>query len=306
MMNLDSSLKMTKIKMMALISITFFVQQSLAAKESSIVGVHVHSNGTLKGFETVEEAKKTCDMMHEQSRIMVKMGLSPHKLAVPWKLTGSAADLDRFTQDEYFSSDGAYIAIYKKGHNIKSYTDSSPNNGSPCVVEIVPYEETLLYDLRARALYHFDPSNPNTPDWYKTKILSVPSGVSVLNVLGQQNVTSKVKNLGKNLIANLPCDRSSSGALSRCTWHPSHNEVQFPKSLELMSELKDEKTTTRIIAESVNLHEKLDASIFHPPSNLTVHDVAAEILNDPNNATDKWCAAEKKKTGVDPCVNDDN
>lgn len=294
--------------LIAIVSLCLFVQQVFADTKSSVVGVHVHYVGALKGFETISMAKKTCEGIQEQSRMLVKMGLRPNKLAVLWRLTGSVEDLEEFTQDEYFSSDGAYLAVYKKGHTVKSYIDDSPSNLGPCVVEIVPYVETLLYDFKAHALYHFEPSNPHTPDWYKTEILSISDGIGALNILGQlgKPQVGKDKPLGKDVVAHLPCERFSRGTSSQCIWRPSHNEVRFPKTLELVSEQHDEKTAAKITAEFVNLYEKLDVTVFRPPAGIVVKSMDDAIRSDPENATSKWCAAEKKKTGVDPCANDND
>lgn len=295
-------------KLIVIIGLCLFVQQASADTKNSVVGVHVHYIGTLKGFETISMAKKACEGLQEQSLMLVKMGLRPSKLAVSWRLSGTAEDLEKFTQDEYFSSDGTYLAVYKNGHTVKSYIDDSSSNLGPCVVEIVPYQETLLYDFKAHTLYHFDSSNPHTPDWYKTEILSISDGIAALNILGQHGKykVGKDKSLGKDVVAQLPCDRFSWGSSSQCTWRPSHNEVRFPKTLELMSEQHDEKTATKIIAEFVNLHEKLDVTVFRPPAGIVVKSMDDAISSDPENATSKWCAAEKKKTGVDPCANDND
>jgi hypothetical protein len=274
------------LKSIFLVSLFSLVLHSnLVLAEGDMSGVYVRS--LVKPADEATEkiitiAEKTCELVkHKKIQII---GLANYSKGT--------------TEEEYYSADGAYMAKYSKGYR---------NDGKDvCVLNFKPYEDIQIYHIKQQNHYSYQSYKNN---WVKTKQVSMAEGGSIVSLLNSatEERNGKAKYLGKeifqtNNVQALTCHKYQFKEITWCEWQKDSNGYKFLAPVKIILKGRVEKLNSSEV-NSINFNALIPANIFQAPEKY--QDMSG--LNgdsDKNNATDQWCLAQEKKTGVNPCEED--
>lgn len=291
-----------------------------------IAGIHVRRTGDAfdqreVASKLVESRQKSCGSPFaiEQCQLAMKTpGVDPKFIEYckgtmsKFKLHGSVDDVGRFVTDEYFvPAMGWYTKIRKI--NVLQGTE-------PC--------EATVGELEIHEIHHYAPAGRTTYErksnkagqhfWRQTTQTYSKELAAVVKAgldAGLASGKFAVKKTGKKTyLPGYPCEES------RITLTAGENyidvclrpvEMQIPAAIVFARKHTYKGKT--VSAEAVEVFEDgidLQKSLFWPPADEKVTDGVPGVSPkkakaDPANATMKWCAAEKVRTGVDPCEDDD-
>jgi hypothetical protein len=276
------------LKNIYLVSMLFLaLQSSLVLALGSEHGVYVRSQ--IKPADEATEkiisiAEKTCELVkHKKIQIF---GLANYS-------NGAKVE-------EYYSADGAYMAIYTKGYR---------NEGKDvCILNYKAYEDIQIYHIKQQDHYSYQ-SYKNV--WAKTKQLSMTEGGRILELLNvaTEERNGKAKYLGEEIFQSkdvqaLTCHKYQFKEITWCEWRKDSNKYQFLAPVKIVLKGRAEKLNSTEVKE-INFNALIPAKIFQAPEKY--QDMSGLSSNaDKSNATYKWCLAQKEKTGVNPCEEDDD
>ena len=210
-----------------------------------------------------------------------------HGTIIQYKLSSRLLGKVNFdTEQTYISEDGTRIARYWNGGRNIEIAHLSKHTG---------------------VQYTYDADDGN--GWQKHEVPGHDLGIQALLMFDKR---AQIKNgdaryVGDTKIAGLPCKKFTYKAgISWCRWQRENQKIdkRFPVSINLASRIDFPKGDySEQVVQSIQFDVALDAQKLSPPL-----DVLKQPLHDPTNdkenATNAWCRAEKKKTLVDPCMDD--
>lgn len=266
--------------------------------------VHVNYSGTHKlTFKELSYGaflKKGCDDMRKAS---------PIQPVPPFRVTGKFEDIESYSEDVYISPDNSYYASYRKG-----YTIEKPQKAA-CQYKIIPLQVIQIVYYKQRSAYKFDSSRPSGEQWSRDELPGAKNSKKMAKTMtGLMGFT--VSPTGrKDKIANLYCEV---GELSTpqpefkgtsCIWRANDDDrmnfLGFPLELVLSSKTQIAKGAVgQKMADSVNLKEAYDPSVFEVPSevkNMPFYADEPNYTQSESDDSDLDCEAEKRKTGFNPC-----
>lgn len=211
---------------------------------------------------------------------------------------GDSSKEGELVVEKYFSRD--YQAVYTKGMIRKQL--------GVCEHQIVPYSRILLRHAladgfsRGFTLYEYNDAGKSVPQWTRRvanlDVLSVKDLVD-MGALGEG--LSKVKPVEKRKYASRTCEMYATTGLETCILELDASK--YPVS-HLMLYQKVDREGGETTAEVVELLQTIKHDVFFPPK-----DASIKSSGSPNkdkgkrtNATEKWCAAQQQKTGINPCT----
>lgn len=190
------------------------------------------------------------------------------------------------THQTFISNDGTRIARYTNGGQKIDISYLTKHNG---------------------VQYTYDATDGN--GWLKLETRGIDSGIQALTMFDrkvQQNHGTSTY-VGEGRIAVLPCKKYTfKEGFSWCTWQRENIKLdkRMPVSITLTSRWDLPKGDfSEEIVQSVEFDIAIDDRKFSPPTEVMKRPVF-DPTNDKDNPTNAWCKAETKKTGVDPCDDD--
>lgn len=190
------------------------------------------------------------------------------------------------THQVFISNDGTRIARYTNGGQKIEISHLTQHNG---------------------VQYIYDATDGN--GWLKLETPGIDSGIQALTMFDrkvqQSHGTSTY--IGEGRIAGLPCKKYTfKEGFSWCTWQRENlkRDKRMPVSITLTSRWDLPKGDfSEEIVQSVQFDIAIDDRKFSPPAEVMKRPVF-DPTNDKDNPTNAWCKAETKKTGVNPCDDD--
>jgi hypothetical protein len=263
------------------------MQSNYALAEAYMPGVYVR-NQIKPAQEATDKiisiAKKTCDLVkHKEIKIF---GLANYAKGT--------------TVEEYYSADGAYMAIYSKGYR---------NDGKDvCVINFKPYKDIQIYQTKQKNHYSYQSYKGV---WVKTKQASMADAepiVGLLNAAAEQH-NGKAVYLGKqifqtNKVQALSCHKYQFKEMTWCEWRKDSDAYNFLAPVRIILKGHVEKLSSSEV-EQVNFSAMIPALIFEAPEKYEDMTSSRNGLGK-NNATAQWCLVQEKKTGVNPCEEDED
>lgn len=293
----------------------------------TIMGIHVRRTGDafdqreLAG-KLVESWQKSCGSpsVIEQCQLFMKTpGVDPKTIEYckgtmsKFKLYGSVDDVGKFVTDEYFVPALGWYTKIRKINVLYQGTE-------PCksTVEKLETHEIYHYAPTGRTKYERKSNKAGQHSWRKTaqpysKELAAVVKMGLDTGLASGKFTVK-KTGNKTYLPGYPCEESritltaGEGHFDVCL---RLVEMQIPAAITFARKFTAKEKT--VWAETVDSFEDgiaLQKSLFWPPAGEKIADELPgaspkKTKAKPANAMMKWCAAEKARSGVDPCEDDD-
>lgn len=292
-----------------ILGLLFVFQSACAAPPQTLEGIHIHLEGTmpfvadaaarqLKASKAQCESpqiKEMCAMPHVAADKTAGSGLCA-AVAGGFKLKGSLADVGKTKTDVYFWPAKKMSARYGKGYVLKAK--------QLCEFEVVEEKNVKLihYAPGGGGVRYELQDHPNKGVYWRLS-KSPKLGPGIFTALkgrvpfADPSEISAV--LGHDLIAGHKCEiREYSGpwTFTLCQKKTGSN---FAETVTLAAKVvagKDVMLDERATAVAMNV--VLPASLFFPPVGEKVETVGAKSADNP---TQKWCAKQQAKTGVNPC-----
>ena len=302
----DIKNKKVIVLILRLVSLLVLLQPALSGAQSM---VHVRYTGTNKidfdGMTAQQFYKKNCDVVNQQYKAMGKPSL-----AKPFKVSGSFKDLEAYTEDVYISPENSYHATFKSGFKIDS------KSMDVCDIRIIPYQENTIIHYAQRSSYRFDSSRPTAEQWVRNELPGPTVSKVVGNTMAGLWGFKASRSTKKDMVASLFCEKGeySMGSKremvgSACVWRAKPEDhlifLGHPLELVLSSNTHVGKgMTNQETADSVNLREAYNSSVFQVPSavkNMPFYADEPNYTQPEKDDLDLDCKAEKKRTGIDPC-----
>jgi hypothetical protein len=290
----------------------FLVPVPSQAKDTPppLEGIHVHRSGTspflLNAAKVaVKTAEAQCKMMKSVCAMM-PAGASRKDRAVcsgamgKFSMKGNLADVGNQETDEYFATAMQMAA--------RLTTKTVLQVKSVCEVEVVERKDTDIWHYTPEGHTHYELKNDSRKGryWIRTvhKPLNVKVGALLAGVFPLTDASSVSRVLGWKTIAGHKCEvREITGPWSG-TFCLKATQTSFPGSVTLAGTVIAGKDTM-LDDQATEVTEKimLPADYFNPPANDRVESMQA-LSRSADNPTQKWCAKQKIKTGINPCEKD--
>ncbi len=190
------------------------------------------------------------------------------------------------THQTFISNDGTRIARYTNGGQKIEINHLTKHSG---------------------VQYIYDATDGN--GWLKLETPGIDSGIQALTMFDRKVQQSRGNStyVGESRIAGLICKKYTfTGGFSWCTWQRENlkRDKRMPVSITLSSRWDLPKGDfSEEIVQSVQFDTAIDERKFSPPAEVMKRPVF-DPTNEKNNPTNAWCKAETKKTGVNPCEDD--
>ena len=194
--------------------------------------------------------------------------------------------IEHETHQVFISNDGTRIARYTNGGQKIEISHLTKHNG---------------------VQYIYDATGGN--GWLKLETPGIDSGIQALTMFDRkvQQARGTSSYVGEGRVAGLSCKKYTfSGGFSWCTWQRENlkRDKRMPVSITLSSRWDLPKGDfSEEIVQSVQFDIAIDDRKFSPPADVMKRPVF-DPTNDKDNPTNAWCKAETKKTGVNPCDDD--
>lgn len=277
------------------------------APSTQAEGIHIHKKGTSPSLAKIanvqfKAAKEQCEGM----RKLCQQGLPNPALcamtAGGFKSNGDASSVGNYETDEYFSGASKMAAEWR--------TTTVMVAKSICETEFIEQATVKIrhYLPNSRVQYELKHSKKKGDYWLRSeqkspdeKSASLLSGIFPLTANAK---VSPVLKTGK--YAGHSCEvREVTGPLSG-TFCMKSTGASFPAQVTLAGTLRSgDEILSDDEATRVDMKVALPNTHFYPP-------VGAKIVNldaaasSADNPTQKWCLAQKAKTGVNPCTDEAN
>lgn len=248
-----------------------------------------------------EEAKKTCQLMMATPGLPSELGAQCALAKGPFRLNGGPIEtVGQQTTDEYFSPKELRSARITQVTVLKSF--------GVCEAEVaeVTRHEIRHYTAGGYTRYELHDSAKKGRHWTRTKHTVDPKLLPVLAAAFLQPGKIKVSpSSGHNsYIPGVTCEvkKVSLGDASTHTSCLYSTGLSFPAELLMAGEfVSGGKVMWKEKAIAYEDGAVFPITQFMPPARDKVIS-EGESQRSSENATQKWCAKQKKKTGVDPCA----
>lgn len=191
------------------------------------------------------------------------------------------------THQIFISNDGSRIARYTNGGQKIEINHLTKHNG---------------------VQYIYDATDGN--GWLKLETPGIDLGVQALTMFDRKLQQTRGNSIytGEGRVAGLPCKKFTyKGGFSWCTWQRENlkQDKRMPVSIILSSRWDMPRGDyAEEVVQSVQFDVAIDERKFSPPTEVLKRPVF-DPTNDKSNPTNAWCKAETKKTGVNPCDDDE-
>ena len=290
--------------------IFFFASLSVcAAPPPGFEGIHIRLNGTspfldARMKDAVETGKTQCEQIQ-------KLCAMPHvaadkpalcaAVAGGFKVKGMLPVVQNRETNRYFATAKQMSAEYTKGLVLVPK--------SACQYEVVEQETVKIvhrtpggggirYELR---------NHPKKGRyWASTDIPQLtPETFAMLEGAIPFSDKSKVSPIsGHRMIAGYKCEVRNIAGPWLWTLCMAPTNTDFPGQVALaVKAVSGEDTLFESEATQIALKTMLPGNLFFPPSGDKVEKMGSKSATNP---TQKWCLAQKAKTGVDPCTDGSN
>ena len=218
--------------------------------------------------------------------------------AKPLTITGDPSQEGKLVVEKYFSRD--YQAVYSKGMIRKQL--------GVCEHQIVPYTRIALRHAQGGdfangfVLYEYNDSGKPPHQWTRRLVNLKGGTVKDMVDLGAFGPgLTKVIPVEKRKYAFKVCEMYRAPALEVCMLELDAR--QYPIA-HMMLYQKVDQDGGETIAEAVELQQTIKNGIFFPPKGAPIKDTDTRQkgVGKQKNATEKWCDAQLKKTGINPCL----
>lgn len=268
-------------------------------------GIHIHRSGT-SPF-TLNAAKEMLKASEGQCKLLKQVcatmpaGAKPGDITAAcagatgvFSLKGNMADVGKLETDEYFATDMKMAARQTKKAMLRVK--------SVCETEVVEYESRDIWHYTPSGYTHYELKDSKKGAWHtEHKKISLKTGALLVGVLPVTAATTVSPVSGKKTYAGHKCDvREFSGPWSG-TLCLKATHTPFPGQVKLAGTvIAGKDTLLEDAATEVEEKVMLPYDYFYPPAG----EIAKSKQSTPapsENATQKWCAKQKAKTGVNPC-----
>ncbi|MHB0916502.1 MAG: hypothetical protein ACYC39_06645 [Thiobacillus sp.] len=288
---------------------------ALAKDDSTIVGIHIQRKGDSPHFkklakQSLNVIKGTCISQKQTCQHLIADPAASPKAkarcaavlaAGEFQFTGgSLEDVGQRTTDEYFVPGRSWSARIAR--------ETVLNQSGFCKAEVaeVTRHEIRHYTAGGYTRYELQDSAKKRRHWTRTEHRVDPKLVPVLAAAflapGRISVSPPMGH--KTYIPGITCEvrQVSLGDAATSTSCLYHTGLSFPAALRIAGDF--------VSGGEVMWGEKAvaykDRAVFPigqfmPPARDKVIS-EGESQRSSENATQKWCAKQKKKTGVDPCA----
>jgi hypothetical protein len=306
----DMAMRLTASRILAMIAMTLqLVPMPAEAKDAppSLEGIHVHRSGTSPYFlnaakETLKTYEGQCKLMKSVCAMMPAGANAKDKAACAavasgFSLKGNLADVGKQETDEYFATAMQMAA--------RQTTKTVLQVKSICEVEVVDQESVDIWHYAPQAYTHYELKNHPKKGRYwvrsEHKRLTPKTGALLAGVYPMSDASTVSQILGQKEYAGLKCEvREITGPWAG-TFCLSATETPFPGHLTLAGTVVAGKDTMlEDQATAVAVKVMLPRKHFSPPERDKLESARARSTS-PENPTQRWCAKQKIKTGIDPC-----
>lgn len=215
----------------------------------------------------------------------------------PLIVTGDPSAEGKLVVEKYFSRN--YQAVHSKGMIRKQL--------GVCEHQIVPYTRIVLRHAQGGdftngfVLYEYNDSGKPPHQWTRRVVGLNGSTVKHLVDMGALGPgLTKVMPVEKRKYAFKVCEMYGAPGLEVCVLEL--DAKKYPIA-HLMLYQKVDQEGGETIAEAVELQQTIKHEVFFPPKDAPIKDTDSKKkgAGQPKNATEKWCDAQLKKTGMNPC-----
>lgn len=303
-------MRLTLSRFPLLLGMAFFLTTAcVRAKDAppSLEGIHVHRSGTSPYFlHAAQEAIKTyegqCKMMKSVCAMMPQGASAKDRAACAgvssgFNLKGNLADVGKQETDEYFATAMNMAA--------RQTTKTVLQVKSLCEVEVVEQKGVDIWHYTPQGHTHYElKDHPRKGRyWIRSEHKKLaPKAGALLSGVFPMSDTSKVSSvLSFKTIAGHKCEvREIAGPWSG-TFCLKVTPTAFPGQVTLAGKVVAGKDTM-LEDQATDVAEKimLPREYFYPPEQDKVDSMQA-LSKSSGNATQKWCAKQKIKTGINPC-----
>lgn len=204
--------------------------------------------------------------------------------------------------EKYFSRD--YQAVYSKGMIRKQL--------GVCEHQIVPYTRIVLRHAlgghfgKGFMLYEYNDSRKPPHQWARRLVSLQGNTVKDLVEMGALGPgLTKAMPIEKRKYAFKVCEMYATAGLEVCIL--DLDAKKYPIA-HLMLYQKVDHEGGETVVEAVELEKTIKNEVFFPPKGAPIWDSNSKKLGveKEKNATEKWCDKQLKKTGINPCKNQDD
>lgn len=241
-------------------------------------------NGTVT---SVTYIKTTHSKEHDKTLKAAEKGCETYReLKLPgagaFKVLGPKQELDKWTDEEYYSHDGHFYAKYRSGYI------AVPENA--CKFNIVSYQENVFSDYVKLVSYKYRAVTSKKEKWSKTKLLDVDAAALAVDGLESKMGLADGVLLGEDAVAKVPCTVSKLNhqefEVTTCQWKKDikNGHAQLPNALILRSETKWKSgKVSKSIAEIVDFNKSIEDDMLKPPLNILNKKFPVDEINTPEN-----------------------
>lgn len=281
-----------------------------AAPPPEFEGIHIR----YKGFSPylADQAAESQKAMKAQCEQFQKLCAMPHVAADKpelcaaaaggYKFKGNLADVGKTETDSYFATTKQMSAQYTKGSVLVQK--------SICEQDVLE-EATAKIEHRTRmgvTRYTLTNHPKKGRYWIRDEQKRLDSGAAdlLLDTMAKDfpiKDTFKVSPvLGFDMLDHHRCEIQEISGPWTWTLCRSSTDTPFPGTVTLAAKAVTGKTVLfEKRATEVAMHVALPSSLFYPPAGDKIETAGAKSAANP---TQKWCAKQKAKTGIDPCEDD--
>lgn len=249
--------------------------------------------------------KQTCRTMLSDPAASPESKSRCMEMMSSFKLNGNPNDIGQTVIDEYFAP--------ALGRSVRIIKTMVPKQTGMCESSIEQNERREITHHRTNGFTRHERKmdKAGRSYWFAHEHRYVPgladmlkSSVDMAQLSGKVTVSASLGH--KTLVPGRACEirRVASGAVEFVSCIHATG-FKFPSHVRFESEMLSGGKTSQIEKLVFYKHDlALSRDLFFPKPDERVLTEESRGSN-PNNPTSKWCAAEKARTGVDPCEDDD-
>ncbi|MFP5419440.1 MAG: hypothetical protein ACLGHA_09835 [Gammaproteobacteria bacterium] len=249
--------------------------------------------------------KQTCQTMLSDPAASLKAKARCQQMMLPARILGNSNDIGQVVADEYFAP--------ALGRSVRIVKTIVPKQAGVCEVRIEQEETREIAHYRANGYTRYvrKTDKSGQPYWLAHEHSYVPGMAGMLKTAldaaqlgGKVAVSAPLGN--KTLVPGRTCEtrRVSAGAVEFVSCIHATG-LKFPSHVRFESEVFSGGKTSQVEKLSSYKHDVvLSRDLFFPDPREKAP-AGKNRAADSDNPTRKWCAAEKARTGVDPCKDDD-
>ena len=288
---------------------------ALAKDDGTIVGIHVQRKGDSPHFkklakESVDVLKATCTSQRQMCQHLIADPAASPKVkarcaavlaAGEFRLAGgSLEDVGRRTTDEYF--------VPRRSWSAKITRETVLRQSGFCKAEAANFtkHEIRHYTAGGYTRYELHDSEKKGRHWIRTEHAVDPQVLPVLAAafLAPGKISMSPLMGHETYIPGITCEvrQVSLGDATTSTSCLYQTGLSFPAALRIAGDfVSGGQVMWEEKAVAYEGHAVFPVNQFLPPARDKVISERGSGRSS-DNSTQRWCARQKKETGVDPCV----